>query len=462
MPSIEEVPHELEVDDVVEHHFEYDANDPNLDPGQAPPPNAFRVLITGFGPQPFAHYYPTNPSWLAVKPLHNTVHKIEPLPGPPPPPEPVSTPAISGGVNGSRASPPPGSKPSSAQLNPPSSSNGYTRGSQPQSQSKPTQDGEPPKPTPRRPIHVSCLEVPVSYGAVLNSVPGFHLRPPVVRPTIQEAKFYEPPEGGYDFIFHIGVAGRGPLRMERVGHKVGYQMKDATGKLAKLVRNSPKDFSRTGGSGPGGSGGTGTGTTGSGGSTGSGSGFNSNNGSGFGSGSSGFGGNWNGNYNNNYNYGIGSGSAGGLNGGTPGGGDGGMKYTRGFGDSAYENFPDELTTEIDVTRLVQDLKRSGVDQIYTSMDAGHYLCDYIYYCSLAEAKRSSKPYEKRRNTQVLFMHCPPAGQPIHTEDVTEAIRRTIIWVCNEIQNTDESDSNSGMEIPAPPQAGLPAIGRPTN
>lgn len=72
------------------------------------------------------------------------------------------------------------------------------------------------------------------------------------------------------------------------------------------------------------------------------------------------------------------------------------------------------------------------------MDAGHYLCDFIYYCSLAEAKRSAKPYEKRRNTQVLFLHCPPVNQPLSTEEVTDAIKRIIIWECNELQLVDDT------------------------
>ncbi len=61
------------------------------------------------------------------------------------------------------------------------------------------------------------------------------------------------------------------------------------------------------------------------------------------------------------------------------------------------------------------------------MDAGHYLCDFIYYCSLAEVKRASKPYEKRQNTQVLFLHCPPVDQPLGTAEVTDAIKRIVVW-----------------------------------
>ena len=78
------------------------------------------------------------------------------------------------------------------------------------------------------------------------------------------------------------------------------------------------------------------------------------------------------------------------------------------------------------------------------MDAGHYLCDFIYYCSLAEAKRSAKPYEKRKNTQVLFLHCPPVNQPLSTEEVTEAIKLIVVWICRELQLAEESsDGASG-------------------
>lgn len=42
------------------------------------------------------------------------------------------------------------------------------------------------------------------------------------------------------------------------------------------------------------------------------------------------------------------------------GGDTNLRPTRGFG-ATYETFPDEITTSIDVTRLVHDLKRSGIE-----------------------------------------------------------------------------------------------------
>ncbi|KAG6865844.1 hypothetical protein C0991_011176 [Blastosporella zonata] len=200
----------------------------------------FRVLVTGFGP---FHHYEENPSWLAVKPLHDTT--ISPDPGD----------------------------------------------------------------ITIRPIHISALKIPVSYDAVLSIVPGLHARPPVLPPSAK-APFPPPPATGYDFIFHIGVAGRGSLRMERQAHKLGYHMKDADGKLASLARSSPKDFSRRPDDRL---------------------------------------------------------AAENLERERLGmemvehtGSDNSARPTRGFGVQ-YQTFPDELPTEIDVTRLVQDLKQSGVE-----------------------------------------------------------------------------------------------------
>ncbi|RDB16668.1 ATPase WRNIP1 C26H5.02c [Hypsizygus marmoreus] len=303
------------------------------DPRQAHEDGPFRVLVTGFGP--FSHYE-VNPSWRAVKPLHNTVIAAD-----------TSAPVI---VDDQVVL-----------------TEHHFGGS--------------------RPVHISALEIPVSYEAVLAIVPGLHVRPPIL-PESARLLFPQPPSSGYDFIFHIGVAGRGPLRMERQGHKVGYHMKDADGKLAHVVRSSPKDFSRRAED-----------TLAA---------------------------------ENIERERLGMEIIETV-------GDTAIRPTRGFG-AAYDNFPEEMTTEVDVTRLVQDLKRSGIEQIYTSMDAGHYLCDFIYYCSLAEAKRSAKPYEKRRNTQVLFLHCPPVNQPLSTEEVTEAIKRIIVWTCREIEFQDETDA----------------------
>ncbi|TFK29606.1 hypothetical protein FA15DRAFT_663757 [Coprinopsis marcescibilis] len=368
-------------------------------------------------------------------------------------------------------------------------------------------------------IHITALEIPVLYEAVHEIVPGLHLKPPKL-PT--ESNYIDlppdfpcpPGDAGYDFIFHVGVAGRGALRMEIIGHKFGYNMKDASGSYCAIVpppsshakqalnatrgpASHPPGMSVPVGAhnvnfrvGPAGSGGFG---------------------------SMGMG------YNNER---LGYNPAGHDPQPAIPGSENNVRPVRGFG-TAYESFPDEMMTDIDVTRLVQDLKASGITQIYTSMDAGHYLCDFIYYCSLAESKRSSKPmlpymtgsasggqtyfanpsanpfyqpgsgyssntyyhqqpagpglggpasiqkvanssptgssaggtgsgtqaaaqqhhhhqlhqlphhhYHKNRPARVLFMHVPPVNEPLSTEEVTEAIRRIVMWVCRECEMDD--------------------------
>ncbi|KAJ3788643.1 hypothetical protein GGU11DRAFT_691602 [Lentinula aff. detonsa] len=291
----------------------------------------FNVLLTGFGP--FQNHKPENPSWLAVKPLHNVVIPLD------------SDPVVIDGQVVMRAT----------------SSKQWL-------------------------VKISALQIPVEYEAVMDIVPKLHLRPPVLPDEVKDDFYPLPPDKGYDFIFHVGVAGRGPLRMEKLGHKLGYHMKDAVGRMAPIVKGPPSEFGRR-------------------------------------------------EIEDTVSVGeqpLQVGERLGLGFEMESAGDSySARPNRGFG-VGYEKFSDEIYTDIDVSRLVYDLRNSGIEQIYSSMDAGHYICDFTYYCSLAESKRNGKPYEKDRNTQVLFVHCPPVGQPLTTEDVTEAIRRIVFWVCSEL------------------------------
>ncbi|KAH7888771.1 hypothetical protein F5I97DRAFT_1855418 [Phlebopus sp. FC_14] len=296
---------------------------PAIDP--TPQVRPFDVLVTGFGP--FARYA-VNPSWLAVKPLHNTILRVDTSAESTPLSDRVA-------LIGSIAT---------------------------------------------REIRITVLQVPVTYEDVLTIVPGLHARPPVLPSTADSDSSCfstSSPPDGYDLILHVGVAGRGPLRMEKLGHKFGYNMKDARGCLAPIVciardethhalpepsEAELMERARLGG-----------------------------------------------------NYSIETHI------------DGSEHPKRGFG-KGYEAFPEEIHTDVDVEKLVHHLKRCGIEQIYSSLDAGHYLCDFIYYCSLAESKRAKS--DKSTSSRVLFLHCPPVDQPLSTEEVTDAIKKLIIWLCS--------------------------------
>ncbi|KAH8990615.1 hypothetical protein EDB92DRAFT_1946553 [Lactarius akahatsu] len=156
------------------------------------PQNALRVLLTGYGP---TLRYPQNPTWLAIAPLNNVVLSLEI--------EPASPDRMQMVIDVDHP-------------------NGY------------------PSDDPRH-IHLSTLQLPPTYDAVLDYVAGLHARPPIIPPTNPPTMVIAPPpENGYDLIFHIGVAGRGPFRLERLAHKTGYRMKDSLNHHAPVVDFLPE------------------------------------------------------------------------------------------------------------------------------------------------------------------------------------------------------------------------------
>ncbi|TFY65197.1 hypothetical protein EVJ58_g2124 [Rhodofomes roseus] len=93
-----------------------------------------------------------------------------------------------------------------------------------------------------RPIHITALEVPVTYTDVLFLTPRFHASPPVLpSPRDPAVAPYPPPADGFDFILHVGVAGPGPMRAEKRGRKVGYNTPDAEGRLCAPVPTEDGD-----------------------------------------------------------------------------------------------------------------------------------------------------------------------------------------------------------------------------
>jgi len=106
----------------------------------------------------------------------------------------------------------------------------------------------------------------------------------------------------------------------------------------------------------------------------------------------------------------------------------GIDNKRGFG-KGYEQFPDELQTSIEVERLVENLKQQGYRHVRLSTDPGRFLCDFIYYCSLAESRRSRLPASSR-HAKVLFMHVPPVNQPYTVEEMSSAVEEVVWWIAS--------------------------------
>lgn len=91
-------------------------------------------------------------------------------------------------------------------------------------------------------IHITTLQIPSTYQAILSIVPSLHARPPILPAHSHPSNLPAPPQDGYDFMFHIGIIGRGSLRMEKLSHRTGYRMKDADDQYAPII--PPKDAPR--------------------------------------------------------------------------------------------------------------------------------------------------------------------------------------------------------------------------
>ncbi|CDS00435.1 uncharacterized protein SPSC_01675 [Sporisorium scitamineum] len=277
-------------------------------------PRELDILITGFGPFMSVG---NNPSWLAVKPLHDTVLDLSTAPT-------LSTTRDDKVANGDD-----------------DGGSGFKG-------------------------RIQAMQIPVHYGSVLDVVPRIH----GCEPGAPEARFWydsrldrdfggkprgvypeaypvEPPVSkSWDVVIHVGVGRQGSLRCETQAHKLGYGKPDANGEYAPLTDSTanvlPKHLDKDG-------------------------------------------------------------------------------AIRGF-STAYETFTELESTRIPVSELVSWLKERGMegDEVDQSFDPGRYLCDFICYCSLCEAKRSGK------GTLVLFVHVPPAGERLEVERCTEAIR-AIAW-----------------------------------
>jgi len=116
---------------------------------------------------------------------------------------------------------------------------------------------------------------------------------------------------------------------------------------------------------------------------------------------------------------------------------------RGFADPRYQALPDELHSPFlkHADEVVSKLKGDGVvclcasakvicvdhiskQPIVTSTDAGLFLCEFIFYCSMAESQLAG------RKTPVVFIHCPPVDDPMSTEAVADGVKRIIREVCS--------------------------------
>ncbi|KAF9178393.1 hypothetical protein BGZ51_000155 [Haplosporangium sp. Z 767] len=96
---------------------------------------------------------------------------------------------------------------------------------------------------------------------------------------------------------------------------------------------------------------------------------------------------------------------------------------------AWSSDPDLLTTTVDTEALAMYLKTEKGWICQQSMDAGHYLCEYTFYLSMAERQRRIAAGEEGENERTcLFVHLPSVGNPYSLEELQQFIRDMVIGV----------------------------------
>ncbi|KAF8744004.1 WD40 repeat-like protein, partial [Rhizoctonia solani] len=165
-------------------------------------------------------------------------------------------------------------------------------------------------------VHITALEIPTAYSAVLNTIPALHA------------------SKEYDAMVHFGLGLPDRFRIERIGHKLGYPAPDAQGEFSDIVISNES------------------------------------------------------------------------------------QEIRGFG-AGFEQFEEELQTSIDVDAVVERLKSNGFEQTESSNDAGRFVCEFSYFCSLACAQREGT------GIKVLFVHVPHIGYTYELPDMIRAFETVI-------------------------------------
>jgi len=97
--------------------------------------------------------------------------------------------------------------------------------------------------------------------------------------------------------------------------------------------------------------------------------------------------------------------------------------------SAWAADPDVLTTTVDTAALADFLTTEKGWICQQSLDAGHYLCEYTFYLSMAERNRCIvNGQETEDDRSCLFVHLPSVGNPYSLEELQRFIQDMVVAV----------------------------------
>jgi len=100
--------------------------------------------------------------------------------------------------------------------------------------------------------------------------------------------------------------------------------------------------------------------------------------------------------------------------------------------------PPRLSSTVDVDAVLARLKRTGHSgvPITGSVDAGLYLCEFTYYCSLLRGGQE---------TPALFVHVPPAGEPYSQDDINLMLGLVLDAVVAEVKAGREQTADTHVD-----------------
>ncbi|XP_076589086.1 pyroglutamyl-peptidase 1 isoform X1 [Chaetodon auriga] len=93
-----------------------------------------------------------------------------------------------------------------------------------------------------------------------------------------------------------------------------------------------------------------------------------------------------------------------------------------------EGGPEKLDSVINMRAVSKEFRQAGVDVIY-SRDAGRYLCDFAYYCSLCHGGR-----------RAALIHVPSSGSLSSADRLVPLLQTLIRTMLDQLE--DPSDSQS--------------------
>ncbi|XP_074533906.1 pyroglutamyl-peptidase 1 [Halichoeres trimaculatus] len=98
-----------------------------------------------------------------------------------------------------------------------------------------------------------------------------------------------------------------------------------------------------------------------------------------------------------------------------------------------EGGPEKLDSIVNMRVVSKKFRQAGVDVIY-SRDAGRYLCDYAYYCSLYHGQR-----------RAAFIHVPSNGSLNSAGELVPLLQALIMNMLNQLEEHSEAGETGDMQ-----------------